>query len=97
MGDIGLFSMYPVKHITTLEGGLVISKHREVLEKIALQRAFGVDRTHGERKLPGQYDVNLLGFNYRMTDIQAALGAAQMKRAKEIVNERKNKPTSKYK
>jgi perosamine synthetase len=89
LGDIGLFSMYPVKHITTLEGGLVISKHREVLEKIALQRAFGVDRTHGERKLPGQYDVNLLGFNYRMNELQAAIGSIQVDRLTGFLQKRK--------
>ncbi len=80
LGDIGLFSFYPVKHMTTLEGGMVLSKHPEVLEKIALQRAFGVDRTHGERKIPGQYDVNMLGFNYRMNEVQAAIGSRQVDR-----------------
>ena len=89
LGDIGLFSMYPVKHITTLEGGLVLSKHSEVLEKIALQRAFGVDRTHGERKIPGQYDVNLLGFNYRMNELQAAIGTIQVDRLEDFLRKRK--------
>ena len=89
LGDIGLFSMYPVKHITTLEGGLVLSKHPEVLDKIALQRAFGVDRTHGERKIPGQYDVNLLGFNYRMNELQAAIGTIQVSRLEGFLRKRK--------
>ena len=89
LGDIGVFSMYPVKHITTLEGGLVLSKHPEVLEKIALQRAFGVDRTHGERKVSGQYDVNLLGFNYRMNELQAAIGAIQVDRLGGFLQKRK--------
>jgi dTDP-4-amino-4,6-dideoxygalactose transaminase len=89
LGDIGLFSMYPVKHITTLEGGLVLSKHPEVLEKIALQRAFGVDRTHGERKIPGQYDVNMLGFNYRMNELQAAIGTIQVDRLAGFLRKRK--------
>jgi perosamine synthetase len=89
LGDIGLFSMYPVKHITTLEGGLILSKHPEILEKIALQRAFGVDRTHGERKIPGQYDVNLLGFNYRMNELQAAIGSIQVDRLDGFLEKRK--------
>jgi len=89
LGDIGLFSMYPVKHITTLEGGLVLSKHSEVLEGIALQRAFGVDRTHGERKIPGQYDVNLLGFNYRMNELQAAIGTIQVGRLEGFLEKRR--------
>ena len=88
LGDVGLFSMYPVKHITTLEGGLVLSRHTEVLEKIALQRAFGVDRTHGERKVPGQYDVNLLGFNYRMNELQAAIGTIQVGRLAGFLKKR---------
>ncbi|MEC9292922.1 MAG: DegT/DnrJ/EryC1/StrS family aminotransferase [Chloroflexota bacterium] len=89
LGDIGLFSMYPVKHITTLEGGLVLSKHSKVLDKIALQRAFGVDRTHSERKIPGQYDVNLLGFNYRMNELQAAIGTIQANRLDTFLGHRK--------
>ena len=88
LGDIGLFSMYPVKHITTLEGGLVLSKHPEVLDKITLQRAFSVDRTHGERKIPGQYDVNLLGFNYRMNELQAAIGTIQVGRLEGFLQKR---------
>tara|TARA_Y100001960_G_scaffold12914_1_gene11947 strand:+ start:159 stop:1304 length:1146 start_codon:yes stop_codon:yes gene_type:complete len=89
LGDVGLFSMYPVKHITTLEGGLVLSKHSKVLDKIALQRAFGVDRTHSERKIPGQYDVNLLGFNYRMNELQAAIGTIQANRLDTFLGHRK--------
>lgn len=88
-GDIGLFSLYPVKHMTTLEGGLILSKHDKVLEKIALQRAFGVDRTHGERKIPGQYDVNMLGFNYRMNELQAAIGVLQVDRLNTFLDARK--------
>ena len=89
LGDIGHFSFYPVKHMTTLEGGMVLSKHPEVLEKIALQRAFGVDRTHGERKVPGQYDVNMLGFNYRMNEVQAAIGSRQVARLDEFLAARR--------
>jgi perosamine synthetase len=89
LGDIGLFSMYPVKHITTLEGGLVLSKHPRVLQKIALQRAFGVDRTHSNRTVPGQYDVNLLGFNYRMNELQAAIGVIQVDQLTGFLEKRK--------
>ena len=89
LGDIGLFSMYPVKHITTLEGGLILSKYPEMLKKIALQRAFGVDLTHKERKVPGQYDVNMLGFNYRMNELQAAIGVIQVDRLTGFLEKRK--------
>ncbi len=89
LGDIGLFSMYPVKHITTLEGGLILSKHPDVLKEISLQRAFGVDRTHSQRKIPGQYDVNMLGFNYRMNELQAAIGQVQIGRLDHFLTKRK--------
>lgn len=89
LGDIGHFSFYPVKHMTTLEGGMILSKHQKVLEKIALQRAFGVDRTHRERKVPGQYDVTMLGFNYRMNEVQAAIGSRQVSRLDDFLAARR--------
>ena len=89
LGDIGLFSLYPVKHITTLEGGLVLSKHSQVLNEIERLRAFGIDRMHNERKLPGMYDVNILGFNYRMNELQAAIGSTQIDRLDDFLSERK--------
>ena len=89
LGDLGVFSMYPVKHMTTLEGGMILSKHDDVLTKITLQRAFGVDRTHTERKVPGEYDVNMLGFNYRMNELQAAIGFCQVDRLNSFLEARK--------
>lgn len=88
-GDTGCFSFYPVKHMTTAEGGMLISKHKEVADKIARQKAFGVDRHVGERKIPGVYDVNMLGFNYRMNEIEAALGIEQLKRMDGFLQKRK--------
>ena len=79
-GDIGTFSFYPVKHLTTAEGGMFVSRHREVAESVARLRAFGVDRTHSERAVPGMYDVPTLGLNYRMSELQAALGRPQLRR-----------------
>jgi dTDP-4-amino-4,6-dideoxygalactose transaminase len=68
LGDVGCFSFYPVKHMTTAEGGMVITRNAELAQKIRHARAFGVDRHMGERKIPGQYDVTALGFNYRMNE-----------------------------
>ena len=80
-GDVGVFSFYPVKHMTTAEGGMLITKHADVAAKISQQRAFGIDRNIvAERKVPGMYDVQALGFNYRMNEIGAALGLEQLKR-----------------
>jgi dTDP-4-amino-4,6-dideoxygalactose transaminase len=88
-GDVGCFSFYPVKHMTTAEGGMLITQHTEVAEKINRQKAFGVDRHMGERKIPGVYDVNMLGFNYRMNEIEATLGIEQLKRMPEFLRIRR--------
>ena len=88
-GDTGCFSFYPVKHMTTAEGGMLVSKHKDVAEKIERQRAFGVDRHAGERNMPGLYDVNMLGFNYRMNEIEASLGIEQIKRMDNFLERRK--------
>jgi dTDP-4-amino-4,6-dideoxygalactose transaminase len=89
IGDMGCFSFYPVKHITTGEGGMFITRHRSVAEHVAHIRAFGVDRTHQERAIPGMYDVTAAGLNYRMGEMQAALGRQQLKRIDEILARRR--------
>ena len=77
-GDAGCFSFYPVKHMTTAEGGMLISKNENTVQEIAHFRAFSVDRTHNERKIPGVYEVTGVGLNYRMSELQAALGCTQV-------------------
>jgi perosamine synthetase len=89
LGDAGCFSFYPVKHITTAEGGMVILKDKSLAEKIRLLKAFGVNRSHGERKIPGEYDVTSLGYNYRMSEIHAAIGIEQMKKIPTFLQKRK--------
>ena len=89
LGDAGCFSFYPIKHMTTAEGGMLITRNEEIATGITKQRAFGVDRTQGERKIPGIYDVTMLGYNYRMNEIQAALGIEQVKRMNEFLKQRK--------
>lgn len=81
LGDVGAFSFYPVKHITTGEGGMVVSRHREVTASIENIKAFGYDRTVAERKVPGVYDVARLGLNYRMNEIAAAIGLEQLRKS----------------
>jgi len=80
LGDVGAFSFYPVKHMTTAEGGMVVSRRREVVASIENIKAFGYDRTPAERKIPGVYDVKRLGLNYRMNEIAAAVGLEQMRK-----------------
>lgn len=88
-GVSGCFSFYPVKHLTTAEGGMLITTDPRLAEQIELVRAFGVDRHHGVRKVPGFYDVVALGFNYRMSEIHAAIGIEQMKRLPGFLAQRK--------
>jgi len=88
LGVLGCYSFYPVKHITTGEGGMLVSSDQERLGRIARFRAFNVDRTHAERSIPGFYEVTGVGMNYRMSELQAALGCAQLKRIPEILKRR---------
>ena len=87
-GDVGCFSFYPVKHMTTGEGGMLISKNETTTKDIANFRAFSVDRTFTERSIPGVYDVTGVGLNYRMSEMQAALGCTQIDKMPEILRRR---------
>ena len=93
-GDVGVFSFYPVKHITTAEGGMVITRNEDLARRIRLARAFSIDRPHGERKVPGTYDAIGLGFNYRMSEIHAAIGIEQMKRVSSFLEQRRRNDTA---
>jgi len=88
-GITGNFSFYPTKQITTGEGGIVISNDKEVINEIKKLKAFGIDTSPELRIKPGVYDVQGLGYNYRMTDFQAALGAGQMNRYQSNLSRRK--------
>ena len=79
-GLTGCFSFYPIKHITSIEGGMVTTNDAAVATAIRQRRAFGYDRTVGERVRPGIYDVTVLGYNYRMNEVEAAVGLAQLKK-----------------
>jgi len=87
-GDVGCFSFYPVKHMTTAEGGMLITRDATIASAIERKRAFGVDRHVGERTFPGQYDVTCLGYNYRMSELHAGLGIHQVKRLPEFLARR---------
>ena len=78
MGATGCFSFYPVKHITTGEGGMLTTDDDRIAEQAAKQRAFGIDVPAFYRQKPGLYDTPILGFNFRMTDIEAAIGICQL-------------------
>jgi perosamine synthetase len=88
-GDAAIFSFYPVKHITTGDGGMFATRHPDLAAKVAKARAFGVDRSFGERSVPGMYDVPTLGLNYRLSDINSAIGREQLKRIDAILDMRR--------
>jgi perosamine synthetase len=89
-GDAAIVSFYPVKHITTGDGGMFVTRHADLAAKVAKARAFGVDRTFGERAIPGVYDVPTLGINYRMSDINSAIGRKQLERLNIMLDKRRN-------
>ena len=88
--DITVFSFHPVKIITTGEGGMALTNDEGLAEKMSLHRSHGITRdeklmTHAPDG-PWYYQQVALGFNYRMTDMQAALGLSQMLRLDEYVS-----------
>lgn len=89
LGDAGSFSFYPVKHMTTGEGGMVVSKDADVISSIASLKAFGYDRSPDARKVPGVYDIARLGINYRMNEIGAAIGLVQLQKVPDFAARRR--------
>jgi UDP-4-amino-4,6-dideoxy-N-acetyl-beta-L-altrosamine transaminase len=91
--DMAVFSFHPVKIITTGEGGMVLTNRADLYEKLIRLRSHGITRNpdlmQGESDGSWYYQQLELGFNYRMTDIQAALGANQMQRLDEFVVQRR--------
>ena len=89
--DLSVFSFHPVKHIATGEGGMITTNRRDLYEKMLLLRGHGITRdaekmqeNHGG----WYYEMQKLGFNYRLTDIQASLGISQLKRANANLKKR---------
>lgn len=90
--DITVFSFHPVKIITTMEGGMAVTNDAGLAERMALGRSHGITRdparmTHASDG-PWYYQQVALGYNYRMTDVQAALGCSQLQRMDEYLDRR---------
>lgn len=90
--DICVFSFHPVKIITTAEGGMALTNNTELAESMNLFRSHGITRDpskmEGKSDGPWYYQQISLGYNYRMTELQAAIGCSQMNRLNEFVQRR---------
>lgn len=91
--DLTVFSFHPVKTITTGEGGMVLTNDPDLAERVALLRSHGITRDaarmHGDSEGPWYYQQIDLGYNFRLTELQAALGLSQMQRLDEFVRRRR--------
>jgi len=82
--EIGIFSFHPVKHIACGEGGMVTTNNEKLYQKLCMLRTHGITKNSDflfENHGGWYYEMQMLGYNYRMTDFQAALGNSQLKRA----------------
>ena len=97
--DITVFSFHPVKIVTTAEGGMAVTNNSALAEQMSLFRSHGITRDPLLMKRgpqgPWYYEQITLGYNYRMTDLQAALGTSQMQRLQEYVD-RRHKIAARY-
>ena len=95
--DIGVFSFHPVKHIACGEGGMLTTNSKELYEKLVLLRTHGITKDNmGENHGNWYYEMMVLGFNYRLTDFQSALGITQLAKNEAGV-ERRNEISAAYK
>jgi dTDP-4-amino-4,6-dideoxygalactose transaminase len=92
IGDIGVFSFYATKTITTGEGGMIVTSNPELAKRMAIMRSHGIDRNvwnrYTDTKSSWYYEVVEPGFKYNMPDLLAAVGRAQLKRAMDLFNMR---------
>jgi len=96
LADMTIFSFHPVKHITTGEGGMIVTNNKEYYEQLVLLRSHGITRDRARFTShslhftePWYYEMQNLGFNYRLTDFQCALGLNQMGKLDNFVQRRR--------
>ena len=105
--DISTFSFHPVKPITTAEGGMITTNNKKIYQKLLLYRTHGIHKdpkafknkslAFDENNQPNRwyYEMDVLGFNYRITDLQAALGNSQLKKI-NLFTKRRNQIANIY-
>jgi len=84
--DCSIFSFHPVKHITTGEGGAITTNSQKIYEKLISLRSHGMVKT--SNMMPWEYEMRDLGYNYRITDIQCALGLSQLSKLESFIKRR---------
>lgn len=92
ISDLTTFSFHPVKHITTGEGGMITTNNDKLYQKLLLFRSHGITRSHAlmhKCEGPWYYEQLDLGYNYRLTDMQAALGLSQLKKSDSFLVRRR--------
>lgn len=95
LADMTMFSFHPVKTITTGEGGMIVTDNKELYDKMVMFRSHGITKNPAEyiNKSPENgawyHEQQFLGYNYRMTDIQASLGISQLDKLDKFINRRK--------
>ena len=92
LADITVFSFHPVKHITTGEGGMVVTEKPDLAERMRRFRNHGIDIDHRQRAEQGiwHYEMEDLGYNYRITDLQCALGISQLGKLDRWIDRRQH-------
>jgi UDP-4-amino-4,6-dideoxy-N-acetyl-beta-L-altrosamine transaminase len=92
--DFATFSFHPVKHIATGEGGMITTANKDLFEKVRLLRTHGITKNPSEYEKTNEggwyYEMQALGFNYRMPDILCALGLSQLKRFSQNLEKRRH-------
>jgi len=93
LGDIGCFSFFATKNMTTIEGGMIITNSKKIAKKVSALRSHGITKNVSDRYgslKPWLYDVPVTGYNYKLDELRSSLGLCQLSRLKEIIVNRRN-------